>query len=463
MLRANDLVGPYRLIQKLGQGQFGVVWLAERPNADPPHVALKLPLDPDIDLDALLQETTLWARASGHPNVLPIIEARIYDGQIVIASEYAPNGSLLDWLRSYNGRAPSAKAAIDVTLGILAGLAHLHQQKIIHRDLKPANVLLQGSTPRLSDFGLARVFASSIHSNVVAGTPAYMGPEAFDGVRNEQTDIWSAGVILYQLLSGTLPFPQRDAASLMGAIMRHPFAPLPASVNPSLQEIVACALQKNPAYRFRSAAEMGAALYALSRGEQQIEYRATTVVDEETRVRDASLQDRSRTINNKPPTGVRNSRQATDVVSLAGSVSRQSSRPNQAFEEDLRRNAQDGSPVAHAKKSKSGLIVGVILLVVAAILAGLIWWANRNNVASTDTNANNSNPNENRVPPPKEIPHNPALLIEQLARQSEQVRECVGNCGNAAVTGILKVRKVEINADGSPEFIIEPTSASPDN
>ena len=262
MLQANQTIGPYRLIRKIGQGQYGVVWVADRPSTNAPPVALKIPLDPEID--ALLQEITLWARVSNHPNVMPIIEARRYDGQIVIVSELALDGSLLDWLKSQTSQNLSTQKAVHLTLGILEGLTHLHEKQIIHRDLKPANILLQGDVPRLSDFGLARICNSSIHSNIIAGTNAYMAPEAFDSVRNEQTDVWSAGVIFYELLTGSRPFPQRDTASLIGAITRYSYIPLPETTPVPIQEIIALALAKSPKGRFETAAAMRNALLTIN-------------------------------------------------------------------------------------------------------------------------------------------------------------------------------------------------------
>ena len=111
----------------------------------------KLPLDEQIDHETIKQEATLWEQASGHPNILPIIDADEYDGQIVIVSEFAPNGSLDEWLKR-NGKMPVEKA-VETTVKILDGLQFLHSRNIIHRDLKPVNILLQGETPRLADFG----------------------------------------------------------------------------------------------------------------------------------------------------------------------------------------------------------------------------------------------------------------------------------------------------------------------
>src|SRR5205085_8138967 len=111
--------------------------------------------------------------------------------------------------------APSIDIAIKIMFGILDGLEHLHTRQIIHRDLKPSNLLLQGHTPRIADFGISRIIKTTSQSITIAGTYAYMAPEAFDGRRNEQTDIWAAGVIFYQMLTGRLPFPQKDPASLM--------------------------------------------------------------------------------------------------------------------------------------------------------------------------------------------------------------------------------------------------------
>src|SRR5215210_273724 len=206
MFREGSQIGHYTLIRTLGRGGFGEVWLAERrAKFVTTKVAVKLPHDEQIDHETIKQEATLWEQASGHPNILPIIDADEYDGQIVIVSEYAPDGSLEDLLKKNGGSLPM-KQAIEMAIGILSGLEFLHFRKIIHRDIKPANILLQGETPRLADFGISRVMRTNSMSANLTGTPYYMAPEAFDRKRNVQTDIWSVGVVLYQMLKGELPF-----------------------------------------------------------------------------------------------------------------------------------------------------------------------------------------------------------------------------------------------------------------
>ena len=219
MPKPNDRIGPYQLIRKLGKGSFGEVWLAQPDKKESSPVAVKLSNDPDLDVNALLQEVTVWARAGRHPNVVEFLGVQVYDQQAVIVSEFVPDGSLEQWLRQHGGRAPSIESAIRMIDGILAGLEYLHSISVIHRDLKPANILMHGDTPRLADFGHSRVLDSSIHSSKYVGTPAYSAPEAFDAVRNEQTDLWSIGVIFYEMLVGRRPFPQRDSNSLIKAIL----------------------------------------------------------------------------------------------------------------------------------------------------------------------------------------------------------------------------------------------------
>ena len=271
MLQAGSKIGPYVLISKLGKGGFGVVWLAERRTAiTTTRVALKLPLDDEIDLSAVKREADLWVQASGHPNVLPIIEANIYDSQIVIVSEYAPGGSLVEWLARNGGSAPSLEQAAETISGILAGLGFLHSKQIIHRDLKPANVLLQEDIPRLADFGIARVLRTTQSSGFIAGTPAYMAPEAFDGERSVQTDLWSVGVIFYQLLTGRLPFPNPDLSALMKSIIINQPAPLPEHIPEPVKVVIERAMRKDTSQRFRSATEMrGALREAMQRNPQQ--------------------------------------------------------------------------------------------------------------------------------------------------------------------------------------------------
>ena len=260
-------IGPYVLVRKLGRGGFGEVWLAERRSKFvTTKVAVKLPLDDQVDHELIRLEATLWEEASGHPNILPIFEAHEYDGQVVIVSEYAPEGSLEQRLKRRGKMLPSE--AVQTTIKILNGLEFLHSRNIIHRDLKPANILLQGNNPRLADFGISRALrtSTSSQSSNITGTFAYMSPEGFDGKRSVQTDIWSVGVNLYRFLSGRLPFPQREPSELVAAIMMREFDPLPGEIPLGLRTVVTKALQKRPGARFASAAEMREELRRVLRG-----------------------------------------------------------------------------------------------------------------------------------------------------------------------------------------------------
>jgi len=255
MFREGQQIGAYTLIGKLGKGGFGEVWLAEkRSQFIVKRVAVKLPLDDQVNFDAIRQEAQLWEAASGHPNVLPIIDADVYDGQVCIVSEYADGGSLHDRLK--NESKLSAKDSVEMTIGILNGLEFLHSRKIIHRDIKPQNILLQENTPRLADFGISRAMNTTAVSSQIIGTDAYMSPEAFDGKRNVQTDIWSVGVVLYQLLKGSLPFPQEHPTERMFAVLTKNFEPLGNEFPFDLCRIVEKALQKQPENRYATTSEM---------------------------------------------------------------------------------------------------------------------------------------------------------------------------------------------------------------
>jgi eukaryotic-like serine/threonine-protein kinase len=259
MLKTGQFVGPYQLIRKIGSGGFGIVWLAEKRSAlVTTQYALKFPKDDSITLESIRQEIAIWAQVTGHPFILPLIEADIYDNQhVVIVTEYSSDGSLDTWLKLNRGKAPSIEAVIEIIDGILQGLEHLHRLRIAHRDLKPSNIILQRGIPRLADFGIATLLVNSLeHSDTIKGSISYLAPEAIAGKRSFQTDIWSIGIIFYLLLAGYLPFQGIDEVAVMSSIRCKEVPPLPPTIPPQLRTVVFRALEKDPKKRYASAVEM---------------------------------------------------------------------------------------------------------------------------------------------------------------------------------------------------------------
>jgi serine/threonine-protein kinase len=260
MFNPGDAIGPYTLVRKLGEGCFGLVWLAQN-NSHPAQGLFALKTLKHPDANAILQEVFNWAKADGHPNILPILDAGVYPtphgDTPVIASSYMQEGSLRTWIEQH--QPITTDSAIEISCGILDGLEHLHRRRIVHRDLKPENVLVYQGTPLLTDFGIARFqrSESDIQTVTVAGTVPYMAPEAFRGVRSPQTDVWAAAVICYEMLAGRRPFPP-DVDLITSPA---PAPPLPLSTPRPLRKALEFALRKDPALRcYKSAAELRATL-----------------------------------------------------------------------------------------------------------------------------------------------------------------------------------------------------------
>src|SRR3954447_6591780 len=261
MLERGDKIGDYVLVRFLGRGQFGEVWLAEKQlqfSKRSFQHALKFlfNLGDEINLKSAEAEIDTWIEASGHPNVMSVLDMLVHNDHIIIANEYAEGGSLKKWLTLSNGKAPSHEKALEMMVGILSGIEHLHSRNVVHRDLKPDNILLQNNFPRITDFGISRIISAGSMSTVAMGSPFYMSPESFDGSKSTQTDIWSAGVLLYEMLSGEHPYKSDTIFGLVTAIRQAEPKPLPEYVPPELRQIVDRALQKDLTRRYQTAQDM---------------------------------------------------------------------------------------------------------------------------------------------------------------------------------------------------------------
>jgi len=264
-------LGRFRIEEKLGEGGMGVVWRAHDPELHR-DVALKVLPDArvaDPDARARLLREARAAAALNHPNVLTVYDVGEADGHVYIATEYLPGRPLSEVI---GGAGLPVAEALRLALQIAAGLAHAHARGIIHRDIKPSNVLVTAAgDAKLLDFGLATEAASGLaetrqigltQAAGLFGTPAAMAPEIWRGApADTRSDVWSLGALLYTMLAGHAPYPGGAQANPSEAM---PPAPLPERVPPALRAVIARCLEREPERRYRSAAEVHAALEAIA-------------------------------------------------------------------------------------------------------------------------------------------------------------------------------------------------------
>ncbi|QRK06006.1 serine/threonine protein kinase [Archangium violaceum] len=266
----------YRILQRLAAGGMGVVYRGERLELGR-AVAIKF-LHSWMAADESFQrrfqiEAQAMSRLS-HPCCVPVIDHGVHEGAPFMVMEFVTGQTLRALLRE-GGPLP-VKRALGLVRQVLAGLAHAHAQGIVHRDIKPDNILLTeaiglGDQVRILDFGLAKLrdTVSGLTTGLAVGTPSYMAPEQIRaGEIDARTDLYSVGVLLFELLTGAKPFNGERAAEVMS---QHQVAPPPSlsSIRPEagfsqeLEAAVRKAMAKQPGDRFQSATDFAATLEAL--------------------------------------------------------------------------------------------------------------------------------------------------------------------------------------------------------
>ena len=270
-------LGPFDVVGFLGAGGMGAVYSAYDPRIKR-EVAIKV-LPPEFarDTDRLrrFEQEALAVARLAHPNILAVHDIGAHDGSPFIVTELLEGSTLRDTI---NERPLPWRKAVDYARSIAQGLAAAHEQGVVHRDIKPDNLFVtRDGRVKILDFGIAKLTdlnaaegtAATLTAHGLIGTAAYMSPEQARGsAADQRADLFSLGVVLYEMLSGVSPFRRDTAAETMTAILREEPPELPASgaCPPALERIVRHCLEKNPAARFQTARDLIFALESLTVG-----------------------------------------------------------------------------------------------------------------------------------------------------------------------------------------------------
>lgn len=274
-------LGHYRIVEKLGAGGMGEVYRAHDTKLGR-DVGLKLlPASALADpaARARLIEEARSASALNHPHICQVYEVDETDGVSYIAMELV-EGRPLATMIPVDGL--PFESVVRYGAQIADALAHAHDRRIIHRDLKSLNVMITlDGRAKVLDFGLAKRFAADAPAEVtssrlsvadagaIAGTVPYLAPEIFRGTAADaRSDIWSLGVLLYEMAAGHMPFRGATGFELTSAILHEPPAPLPETVPAGLRDVIQRCLAKEPGLRYRSASEVRAVIEAIGSSER---------------------------------------------------------------------------------------------------------------------------------------------------------------------------------------------------
>jgi serine/threonine-protein kinase len=290
---SGQTIGKYKISKRLGRGGMAEVYQAYQENLDR-HVAIKVMHTFLISEEDFLERFKREARAMAslnHPNIVRIFDFDVYgDNSYYLVMEYINGGTLKERLeeQARSGERMPLEDAVKMITEIADALAYAHRRGMVHRDIKPANIMLDQDRNKaiLTDFGIVKLLGDQsmafTATGAMIGTPAYMSPEqALGQSGDERVDIYSLGVMLFQMVTNQLPFA---ADTPLAVVMKHVNTPtpMPASFNPDIpadiQDIILKAMAKNPDERYPTAAAMTAALRAANLGGSRATAVAATTI-----------------------------------------------------------------------------------------------------------------------------------------------------------------------------------------
>jgi len=255
-------ISHYRITGQLGSGGMGVVYKAEDTNLDR-TVALKFLAAHLLESDEHKQRFMREAKAAAsldHPNICTVHEVGEADGRVFLAMSYIDGPEVRAKIKE---RPLKLDQALDIAIQAAEGLRAAHQKGIVHRDIKSSNLMLTSAGQvKIMDFGLAQLTGGTriTKTETLLGTPAYMSPEQAQRLETDRrTDIWSLAVVLYEMVTGRLPFEGEREPAVVHSIIHEPHEPitaLRAGVPLELDRLVGKGLAKNPAQRYQHVDDM---------------------------------------------------------------------------------------------------------------------------------------------------------------------------------------------------------------
>ena len=263
MIQAGDQVGQYEIVRRIGSGGMATVYLAMHPRLER-QVALKVmheSLQQDAEYLSRFEREARIVAGLEHPHIIPVFDYSEHEGKPYLVMKYVQGRSLKSMLDA-DTPLNSITAIVNLLEPIADALDYAHSKGILHRDVKPSNIMLdENDIPYLADFGLARIAMageSTLSQDVILGTPQYISPEQAQGKVNidGRADIYSLGIVIYQLLVGDVPF---SADTPFAVIHDHIYRPIPnpqlvnPDITPEVADVLEQALAKSPENRYRSA------------------------------------------------------------------------------------------------------------------------------------------------------------------------------------------------------------------
>ncbi|MEZ0120620.1 MAG: hypothetical protein SGVNAXEH_000762 [Holophagaceae bacterium] len=268
MLAKDQTLGKYQILDRLGSGGFGSVYLALDTWINR-KVAIKVPHQQEEEVIEMLKEPRIMSELK-NLNIAEMITAERTNGIFFMVLEYIEGESLDKMIRREKKLLP--ELALDLAIGITSGVAFAHSKKVLHRDIRPANILItREGIAKVTDFGTSRILALTPAMTRV-GSPPYMAPEHFRGLATFQSDIWSLGITFYEMLTGTVPFydpdPLKIAQSIDEQRIISPHLKV-LEVPKAFSEIIMKCLQVNLGERYASTEKLLNALKVMKENESR--------------------------------------------------------------------------------------------------------------------------------------------------------------------------------------------------